>query len=246
MAKLKWTDERVEQLKEIAGDEGSFVSKETVEEAAEALEVSTRSVAAKLRNLEYDVESMATTRVSPFTEEQEEELREFLTNNEGKYTYGEIAATLFGGEYSSKQIQGKVLSMELTAAVKATPRVDTPKVYTEEEEAKFVKMVESGAFLEDIADALGKPLNSVRGKALSLNSKLGLAIPKQRDRKPAKTDPFDGLGDVSQLTVQEIADRLDKTVRGVKTMLTHRGLTAADYDGAKKAEKAATKKAASA
>ena len=36
-----------------------------------------------------------------------------------------------------------------------------------------------------------------------------------------------------------IADEIGKTPRGVKTMLTRRGLTASDYDGAAKAAKAA-------
>ena len=37
---------------------------------------------------------------------------------------------------------------------------------------------------------------------------------------------------------EAIAEEIGKTTRGVKTMLTRRGLTAADYDGAAKAAKA--------
>jgi hypothetical protein len=47
------------------------------------------------------------------------------------------------------------------------------------------------------------------------------------------------LGDVSEMTVDTIADAIGKTPRGVKTMLTRRGLIAADYDGAAKQAKAA-------
>ena len=39
------------------------------------------------------------------------------------------------------------------------------------------------------------------------------------------------------MTVEQIAESIEKTVRGVKTMLTRRGITCADYDGAKKAAK---------
>ena len=39
------------------------------------------------------------------------------------------------------------------------------------------------------------------------------------------------------MTVTEIADEIGKTERGVKTMLTRRGLTCANHDGAKKAAK---------
>jgi len=41
------------------------------------------------------------------------------------------------------------------------------------------------------------------------------------------------------LSVEEIAEQIGKTARGVKTMLTRRGLTASNYDGAAKAAKAA-------
>ena len=52
-------------------------------------------------------------------------------------------------------------------------------------------------------------------------------------------DSFEALGDVSGLTVAEIAEKTGKTERGVKTMLTRRAVTAKDYDGAAKAKKAA-------
>ena len=48
------------------------------------------------------------------------------------------------------------------------------------------------------------------------------------------------LGDVSGMTVEEIAEAIGKTARGVKTMLTRRGLSASDYDGAARKEKAAS------
>ena len=54
----------------------------------------------------------------------------------------------------------------------------------------------------------------------------------------SKADPLADLGDVAGMTVEQIADAIGKTARGVKTMLTRRGLVAADYDGAAKKEKA--------
>jgi hypothetical protein len=41
------------------------------------------------------------------------------------------------------------------------------------------------------------------------------------------------------MSVEDIAEQLGKTVRGVKTMLTRRGLVASNYDGASRKEKAA-------
>ena len=48
------------------------------------------------------------------------------------------------------------------------------------------------------------------------------------------------MGDLSGLSVSDMADEIGKTQRVVKTMLTRRGLTAADYDGAARKERVAT------
>jgi len=167
---------------------------------------------------------------------QQDALVQFLGENEGEYTYAEIAAAFAGGEFSSKQIQGKVLSLELTSSVKATPKPETQKTYTDEEEATFVAMANAGKYLEDIAEALGKALNSVRGKALSLNRTQGLDIPKQRESHAAnKVDAIDALGDISEMTVAEIAEKTGKTPRGIRTIITRRGKKCKDYSAKKKA-----------
>jgi len=102
-------------------------------------------------------------------------------------------------------------------------------------------MVNDGAFVEQIAEAMGRSVNSVRGKALSLLRAGSIeAIPRQETLKSStKEDPLASLEDITGMTVEEIATSIGKTVRGVKTMLTRRGLTASDYDGAAKREKAA-------
>jgi hypothetical protein len=64
-------------------------------------------------------------------------------------------------------------------------------------------------------------------------------MPKQRDVKGPAADPLESIGDVAAMSVAQIAEKIGKTERGVKTMLTRRGLKAADYDGAAKKEKAA-------
>jgi hypothetical protein len=100
-------------------------------------------------------------------------------------------------------------------------------------------MVQAGAFVEAIAAELDRTVNSVRGKALSLLRSGDIdAIPRQETTKGAsKEDPLAGIA-VDGMTVEAIAESIGKTARGVKTMLTRRGLTAADYDGAAKKEKA--------
>jgi hypothetical protein len=129
--------------------------------------------------------------------------------------------------------------MELTEHVAPAPVPESVRTYTADEEATFISMVNDGAFVEAIAEAMGRSVNSVRGKALSLLRSGDIqAIPRQENTKgSSNVDPLADL-DVSGMTVEAIAEAIGKTARGVKTMLTRRGLTASDYDGAAKAAKA--------
>jgi hypothetical protein len=234
MALPKWTDERTQQLTDFVGSE-SPISQSTVASAADELETSTRSVSSKLRKMGFDVELASASASKSFSDEQEATLQAFVTDNSGSYTYAEIASNFEGGNFSAKSIQGKILSMELTSHVKPAPKVETVRTYTPEEEGTFVSMVNDGSFVEEIADALGKSVNSIRGKALSLLRSGEInAIPKQKETKgSSKADVLADV-DVANHTVEEIADQIGKTVRGVKTMLTRRGLQCSDYNGAAK------------
>jgi len=237
----KWTDERTDTLTNFVGDE-TPVSQASVAEAAEQLETTTRSVSSKLRKMGFEVELASAKATRAFSESQEATLSSFVSDNSGEYTYAEIASHFEDGAFSPKSIQGKILSMELTAHVKAAPKVETVRTYSPAEEKTFVSMVNDGAFVEAIAESLDRTVNSVRGKALSLLRSGEIeAIPRQEFTKgSAKDDPLADLGDVSDMTVESIAEQIGKTARGVKTMLTRRGLTASDYDGAAKKEKAAS------
>lgn len=237
----KWNEQLVAKLTSIVGSEQP-VSAATVEAAAEQLETSVRSVASKLRDLGLEVASLAKAASPTFSAEEGAELRSFVEANSGTLTYAEIAEQFAEGKFTAKQVQGKLLAMELTALVKPAEKVEAARTYTEAEEAKLVAMAQKGAFLEEIADAMGKAVASVRGKALSLTREGKLdAIPKQRDHVTPEADAFEALGDVTKLTVAEIAAKLDRTERGIKTMLTRRGVAVADYDGAKKRAKADAK-----
>ena len=239
MALPKWTDERTQALTDFVGGE-SPVSQATVAEAADQLETSTRSISSKLRKMGFEVELASAASGKSFSESQEATLAAFVTDNSGQYTYAQIAEHFEGGAFSAKSIQGKILSMELTDHVKPAPKAESVRTYSTEEEATFIQMVQNGAFVEQIADALGRSVNSIRGKALSLLRSGDIdAIPRQETTKgSSNADPLADL-DVSGMTVEAIAEAIGKTARGVKTMLTRRGLTAADYDGAAKAAKAA-------
>jgi hypothetical protein len=242
----KWSDEAVAQLTSMVGNQ-SPVSVDTVEHAAETLGFTTRSVASKLRQLDYDVASMAKEKISAFTADQGVELAEFVQSNAGVFTYKEIAEQFAGGEFSAKQIQGKLLALELTGSVKPAEKVEVARTYSDAEETTFIQMAESGSFIEDIAARLNKSVASVRGKALSLTRKGQIAkIPAQRVSHAKETvDPVTALGSaIASMTVADIAKAVDKTERGLRTLLTRRGIKVADYDGAAKKAKAEAKAAA--
>ena len=241
MALPKWTDERTTQLVDFVGSE-TPISQATVANAATELETSTRSVSSKLRKMGHDVELASSVSNRTFSEEQEATLSNFVSDNSGAYTYADIASSFEDGQFSAKSIQGKILSMELTGHVKPAEKPESVRTYSPEEEATFTTMVNGGSFVEEIAEALGKSVNSIRGKALSLLRSGDInAIPKQKETKgSSKADPLAEVSELDSMTVEAIADEIGKTVRGVKTMLTRRGLTCSDYDGAARKEKASS------
>jgi len=240
--KAKWNDEAVAQLLSIVGST-SPVTVALVEQAAEALGTSTRSIASKLRQLDHEVASMAAVKVATFSDEQTDALAAFVTNHAGEFTYKEIAEQ-FPGEFSAKQVQGKLLALELTSKVRPADKLEVATKYNEAEEATFIKMAQAGKFIEEIAVTLGKTIASVRGKALSLSRKTLIdKIPAQKESHAKNAvDPVDALGEaMAAMTVAEIAASVNKTERGVKTLLTRRGIKVADYDGFAKKAKAEAK-----
>jgi hypothetical protein len=243
----KWSDATVDQLMKLVGTQRP-VTANTVEHAADSLGegFTPRSVASKLRSLDVEVASMAKEKTSAFTEDEGAELAEFVISNTGELTYKQISEQFMDGKFTAKQIQGKLLALELTGSVKPAEKVEVARTYSDAEEAKFIDMAERGAYIEDIAASLNKTIASVRGKALSLTRKGQIAkIPAQRNSYAKESvDPVTVLGDkIHSMTVAEIANAVDKTERGLKTLLTRRGIKVADYDGAAKRAKAEAKAA---
>jgi len=238
MTTPKWTEDRTRILTAIV-ENMDTISQDTVATTAVELDTTTRSISSKLRKMGYDVELAASAHKKAFSDEQADTLSAFVTGNSGEYTYADIAANYEDGAFTAKQVQGKILSMELTSHVKPAEKVEVARTYTPAEEATFLDLVSNNAFVEEIAEALGKSINSVRGKALSfLRSGDITSIPKQKEsRAKANVDALTELGDISAMTVEQIAESIDKTIRGVKTMLTRRGMTCSNHDGAKKAAK---------
>ena len=220
MSKFEYTDEMVARMQSLCA---SGVTEEVVESICTEFDFPRRSVTAKLRKLGYDVPKKPGA-APIFSPEETEALKQFLVAHSGQHTAEEIAANFGSGKFNARQINGKALSLEMTQHIKPAEKKAVPKSYTEAEEALVRKMVNEGAYLEDIAARLNKPVNSVRGKLLSMELKA-----PQRDKKAAKTDPYEGIEDMADKTVAEIAAHFGKTERGVRTVLTRRKMACADY-----------------
>ena len=220
MSKFEYTEDMVTRMHDVAG---SGVTEEIIESLMEEFDFPRRSVTAKLRKLGYDVPKKPGA-APVFSADETDALSSFLEENSGNLTAEEISQQFAGGKFTARQINGKALSLEMTGHVKPAEKKVTPRTYSEEEESKISDMVDGGSYLEEIADAMGRSVNSIRGKLLSM----GLKAP-QRDKKDSKADPYAGIEDMLDQTVEEIAEAFDKTVRGVKTVLTRRGLACADY-----------------
>ena len=238
MSKINWNEQNTATLTGLVV-EGEVVTQERVSEIAEEMGTTPRSIGSKLRRLGYEVEK-ATARPSKWTEEQEAALRQFVEANAGQFTYKEIAAQFMNGEFNDKQIQGKILNLELYDQVRKAEKVSAPRTYTPEEEARFVELANSGASMEKLSEAFGKTLSSVRGKALSLLRSGQIEAMPAQEVSNAKTvsDPVSDLGDsIATMTVAQIAEATGKSERGIKSTLSRRGITCADYDGAARREK---------
>jgi len=220
MSKFEYTEDMVTRMHDIAG---SGVTEDSIENLMGEFDFPRRSVTAKLRKLGYEVPKKPGA-APVFSADETEALATFLTDNSGELTAEEISEAFADSKFTARQINGKALSLEMTSHVKPAEKKVTPRTYSEDEEATITTMVEAGNFLEEIADAMGRSVNSIRGKLLSM----GLKAP-QRDKKETKSDPYAGIEDMLDQTVEEIANEFDKTVRGVKTVLTRRGLSCADY-----------------
>ena len=224
MAKFEYTEDMVARMEQVCA---GGITEDTIIALCEEFDFPRRSVTAKLRKLGYDVPTKP--KAAPaFDADETAALTSFLEGNSGVHT-AEAIATHFSGEWgrdvTSRQVNGKALSLEMTAHIKPAEKKVAPRTYSEAEEAQISDMAGSGAFLEDIADALGKSVNSVRGKLLSMQLKA-----PQRDKKAAKSDSYEGIEDMAtSMSVAELADQFGKSERGVKTVLTRRGISATDY-----------------
>lgn len=226
MSNYKYTDEMVARMLEVCSD---GVTKEKIESLVNEFGFNRRSVAAKLRSQNLEVPSKV--EAPKFTAEETEAFRAFVTSNSGELNAEEISKGFANGKFTSRQVMGKALALELTSHVKKTEKKAKERTYTDAEEAKITALHGQGKYLEEIAEALGKPVNSMRGKLLSMD----LKAPQKNKKAPTEGGSYPGLADIAAtMTVEELVEHYSKggevkTVRGVKTALSRRNVAAKNY-----------------
>lgn len=154
-----------------------------------------------------------------------EELVQALQNKvQGKesVTADEVTAFATEMELSYKEIAGKLRSMGVAVEKKAVKA----KAYTEQEERKLQKLVQSGAFIEDIAATLGRTVPQIRGKLLSMK----LKAPQKNKKEQVKVYSEEVIAKIKEMDKQgrpqeEIADALGLNLAGLKSQMTKLGLT---------------------
>jgi hypothetical protein len=228
MSNYKYTPEIEDRMRAVVAN---GVTEENIESLVKELNFPRRSVAAKLRSMGLEVPSKA--EAPKFSADETKAFSDYLTANSGQQTAEEISKNFAGGKFTSRQVMGKALALELTSHVKKTEKKEKPKTYTADEEAKIHTLVGQNAFLEDIAAALNKPVNSVRGKLLSMD----LKAPQKNKKAPVEGGSYPELEKLAPtMTVAElVAHYAGKTERGIKTALSRRGVAAKDYPGKKAA-----------
>ena len=232
MSNYKYTDEMIARMKDVCS---SGANEEKIAALVTEFGFNRRSVAAKLRSLEIEVPSKV--EAPKFTADETDAFRSFVTSNSGILNAEEISKGFMSGKFSSRQVMGKALALELTGHVKKTEKTTKPKTYTEAEEAKITSLVNSGKYLEEIAEAVGKTVNSVRGKLLSMD----LKAPQKNKKTPTEGGSYPGLSEIAAtMTVEELVAYYEKTkpgttARGVKTALSRRQVAAKNYEPKKAA-----------
>jgi hypothetical protein len=227
--KYDYTEEMLEEMHAACAN---GINEDTIKDLMGKFDFPRRSVTAKMRKEGFTVPKKPGD-APTFTKEEGDALEAFLEANKGTYTAEEISNLDDFSKFSAKQITGKALSMDMISDfIKPAEKKVTVKTYSDEEEAVITAMVEENAYLEEIAEKVGRPVPSVRGKLLSMGLK---AI--QRDKKAPKSGSYEGLevgSDLLKMTVAELVthfstDSVTKTERGVRTVLSRRRLECADY-----------------
>jgi len=189
------------------------------------VDYSVRSITSKLRHMDYDVAKKVTSKpAKSYSAEEEAKIKE-LAAKDGIWL--EDIAEALGREV--KSIGGKLISMGIYGIKKRDKKVnDTPKLFTPEDEAVILKMVDAGeCFIEDLAEALGKEVKQVRGKLAGMRIK-GVKTRNKKEAAP-KIYTDEVVAEIKAelaagKALEDIIESRGLNLRGAITTLTRLGV----------------------
>jgi predicted transcriptional regulator len=184
-----------------------------------------RSIASKLRHMGFTVAKKGpAVHKKSYTEAEEAKIKE-IAKKDGVWL--EDIADALGRDV--KSIGGKLISMGIYGIKKRDKKVnDTPKLFTPEDEAIILEMVEKGeCFIEDLAEKLGKSVKQVRGKLAGMRIK-GV---KTRNKKAPKAKIYtdEVIAEIKEelakgKSLEDIAKARGLNERGMLVTLTRLGV----------------------
>lgn len=147
-------------LIEWAEEQGKPIPPSAVMYKASLLGTSSGELAKVLHYLGYTPMNYVPTASKVWNLNDEEELIEFIRQNEKKLTFEELAKAVCGGKYSTRQITGKTISLGLQSLVKSR----SYHKYSDEETKYLIKLLKLGCTYYQIVAETSRSIKSISTK----------------------------------------------------------------------------------
>ena len=231
---MKYTDEMVAALKDFADKYADEIPYEDVEAFTEEFNerfadanASHRSIAGKLRHMDYDL-ARKTTAASKYTPEMEETIRQMCADEDNLPSQEALAEAL---GVSCQSIGGKLISMGIYGVKKEhKASSDYERKFTPEDEATIIEMVNApgDTYIEDIAEKLGKTVNQVRGRLAGMRIK-GVLTRDKKANKKARIYTDELLASIKEdidagISLEDIAEKFNLNFVGLRSIAGKKGL----------------------
>jgi len=228
---MKYTDEMVVVLKDFADKYADEIPYEDVEAFTEEFNerfadanASHRSIAGKLRHMDYDL-ARKTTAASKYTPEMEETIRQMCADEDNLPSQEALAEAL---GVSCQSIGGKLISMGIYGVKKEhKASSDYERKFTPEDEATIIEMVNApgDTYIEDIAEKFNLNFVGLR----SIAGKKGLIKKVEKAKFWTEEKVAELIEHIENgLTRKAVADAMNTTVAVVGKQAKKLGLEFAE------------------
>lgn len=188
---------------------------------AQELNTSSTELCKALHYLGFTIQNYITSKNKAWNINDENELLDFIRENEGKLTFADLARMVCGGKYSARQVTGKVAALGLSSLVVST----TYKRFSDEETESLINLLHLGCEYPQIIQELGKSTHSI-GRKISYLKKEGLITQRDIDF------PVGLAYDTEHLLLAEVARLHSISITLAKFLMRRYKLNCIDFKGA--------------